>query len=147
MKKIPLPFFTIAAFPIDFPKDKIIIDERIHEYSFGDFNGKPFSEFLDYEAKKMLTYDIPTPNGESYLDAKKRFGSFVYDTDKKHSDETILVVTHGIGAEVFQAVYEGASMERSKEIIDTLVVENIDVARSVGIGNVKMATLASLRRT
>ena len=113
---------------IDFPKDKIIIDERIHEYSFGDFNGKPFSEFLDYEAKKMLTYDIPTPNGESYLDAKKRFGSFVYDTDKKHSDETILVVTHGIGAEVFQAVYEGASMERSKEIIDTLVVENADMS-------------------
>ena len=71
----------------------------------------------------MVSYDTPIVGGESYLDAKKRFGDFLYDIDSKHTGETILVVTHGIGLETVEALIEGADMVRSKEIIDTSVYE------------------------
>jgi len=118
----------IIAEVLGFPKEKIVVDDRVHEFNFGDFNEKPFSDYLDYESKYLLTYDTPMPNGESYLDSKKRFGDFTYDIDTKHTDSNILVVTHGIGAEVFQAVHEGADMERSKEIIDSIKIENGDIS-------------------
>ncbi len=103
---------------------KVIEDERIMEYNFGDFSGKPFAEYLAYEAKHMDAYDTAILGGESYLDAKKRFGDFIYDIDTKHKGETIAVVTHGIGGEVVSAIVEGANMNRSKEIIDTLEFKN-----------------------
>ncbi|OHA88681.1 MAG: hypothetical protein A2741_02280 [Candidatus Zambryskibacteria bacterium RIFCSPHIGHO2_01_FULL_43_27] len=102
--------------------ENIIEDKRLGDFDFGDFDGKPFAEFLEYEANNMDTYDTPIRGGESYLDAKKRFGDFLYEINKNHKDKTILVVTHGIGLEVAPALVEGADMRRSKEIIDTIEV-------------------------
>ena len=96
----------------------VIYDDRLAEYGFGDFEGKPFKDFLEFEEKYMKEFETPVPNGESYLDAKKRFGSFLYDVDSKHKGKTILVVTHGIGHEVLEAVIEGADSKRSKYLID-----------------------------
>ncbi|MFZ2522132.1 MAG: class I tRNA ligase family protein [Minisyncoccia bacterium] len=108
----------IIANKIGLESEKIIFDERIAEYGFGDFQGKKFQDFLDYEEKYMKEYETPVPNGESYLDSKKRFGEFLYDIDSKHKNQTILVVTHGIGHEVLEAVIEGADSKRSKYLID-----------------------------
>jgi isoleucyl-tRNA synthetase len=101
---------------------KIKEDERLTELNFGDLNGKKYTDFLEYEEKYIKTYDTPLPNGESYNDAKKRFGNFLYDIDTKHKDETIVVVTHGMGLEASSAIIEGADPDRSKEIIDTMVL-------------------------
>jgi isoleucyl-tRNA synthetase len=109
---------------ISFDTSKIVEDPRIGEYNFGDFDGKPFAEYLQHEADHMSSYETPVSNGESYLDAKKRFGQFLFDIDSKHTNETIVVVTHGIGLETISAVIEGADMARSKEIIDTMAPVN-----------------------
>ncbi len=114
----------IIAKELSLSSDKVIEDNRIREYDFGDFSDKPFEEYLKYEAEHMWQYDSVIPNGESYLDAKIRFGEFLYDIDANHNGETIAVVTHGIGLEVLAAVVEGADSIRSKEIIDTLAPEN-----------------------
>ncbi len=111
---------ALVAEAIDFPVKQIVTDTRLHEFNFGDFDGKPYQDFLKYEAEHMPTYDTPIPNGESYLGAKKRFGEFLYDVNQKHEAETILIVSHGIALETLKAVSEGADMKRSKEIIDTL---------------------------
>jgi isoleucyl-tRNA synthetase len=108
----------ILAGEIGFDIGKIVQDKRLAELNFGDLNGKPFTEYLDYEEKNIGTYDTALPEGESYFDAKKRFAEFLYEIDGKHKDATILVVTHGIGLEVAAAITEGADMKRSKEIID-----------------------------
>ncbi len=97
---------------------EIIVDGRLREYNFGDYNGAPFSSFLEYEESHISSYDTPVVGGESYLDAKKRFGDFLYDIDSRYENSTIVVVTHGIGLEVIEAVVEGADMKRSKELID-----------------------------
>jgi len=109
---------------ISFDTSKIVEDSRIGEFNFGDLEGKKFSEYAQYATGAMQAYDIPIPNGESYLDAKKRFGQFLFDIDSKHNGETILVLTHGIGIEAMYAIIEGADMNRSKEIIDTLTPAN-----------------------
>src|ERR1035437_6416969 len=104
---------------IGLDKKSIAVDDRIHEYNFGDFDGKKFTDYLKHEEEFTTSYDVPLPNGESYQDSKNRFGQFVFDIDTKHKNETILVVTHGIGLEVMAAIAEGAAAVRSKEIIDT----------------------------
>jgi isoleucyl-tRNA synthetase len=104
------------------PEASIIVDDRLREYDFGDFSGKPFTDFLAYESENMHSYTDVVSGGESYRDAKVRFGDFLYDVDEKHAGETVLVVTHGIGLETIPAVLSGADDAEAKRIIDEAVV-------------------------
>ncbi len=112
----------IIAENINFEKEKFIFDNRLVDYNFGDFNGKSYLDYLEYDKKHLTTYETKIPGGESFLDAKKRFGEFLYEIDSKHSNQTIVVVTHGIGVETSPAVVEGADMKKSYEIISTIDV-------------------------
>ncbi|MEK7209260.1 MAG: class I tRNA ligase family protein [Patescibacteria group bacterium] len=109
----------IIADELGRPRAKIIFDERLREFDFGKFDGKPFAEFLAYEEKQMLTYADQAPDGESYLETKRRFGDFIYELEARMANETILIVTHGIGPEVLEAIIRGAAATESKKIIDT----------------------------
>lgn len=110
----------MIADKINFPKEKIIFDERIRELNFGDFEGKPFSDFLKYEEEKMSEFSVKLPNGESYQDAKNRAGDFIYEVDKKYQNKNILIVTHGMFLEVLPAVIEGCDAKKSKYLVDTI---------------------------
>ncbi|MBP6931594.1 MAG: class I tRNA ligase family protein [Candidatus Pacebacteria bacterium] len=94
----------IVADLIGFDKSKIIYDDRITEYKFGDFNAKLFSDYLKWRKEIGDTVDLCPPNGESVVDARRRFSSFYYDIDNIHKNENILVITHGIGLETLDAV-------------------------------------------
>ncbi|MEK7120551.1 MAG: class I tRNA ligase family protein [Patescibacteria group bacterium] len=96
---------------------KIEIDVRLRELNFGELDGKNFDDFLKYREEKMPSYEDVLPKGESYLDAKRRFGDFIYEIDKMCQDETILVVSHGVAIESFKAISEGADKKRSREIL------------------------------
>jgi len=109
----------IIADKLGLSRDKIILDDRLREFNFGQLDGRPFVDFLDYEGKKMLSYDDSVPAGESYLEAKRRFGNFIYEIEKNFTNEIILIVTHGIGPEVLEAIVRGANAMESKEIINT----------------------------
>lgn len=99
--------------------DSITYDERLREFSFGDFDAGIHQDFLDWRAAHSYTDAVP--RGESYQDAKNRFGAFLYDIDQKHENETVLVVTHGIGVETLRAVVRGADKAESKRLSDELV--------------------------
>ncbi|MBU1728040.1 class I tRNA ligase family protein [Patescibacteria group bacterium] len=111
----------IVAKHIGFPLEKIIYDDRIGELEFGDFSGRSVSEFWDYMDGKDYGFDTKIPGGESHQDAKNRFGEFLYDIDKKHKGENILIISHGIAVELFPAVIEGADRDRSLDIIFSLL--------------------------
>ncbi len=106
----------IIAEKIDFPKDKIIYDDRIRELEFGDFSGKLGKEYCDYMKSKGWEFDVKIPGGESFQNAKNRFGEFLYEIDKKYKNETVLIISHGFAIEVAPAVVEGADKKRSLEI-------------------------------
>lgn len=97
------------------PKERIIVEERLHELNMGEFDGTSDLEAF-YTYRERHAYDKAFPNGESYQDAKNRFGDVLYELENKHKNAVILIVTHGIGVETLRAVVRGASAEESKDI-------------------------------
>lgn len=113
----------LVAEKLDIPTNSIVYDNRLRELDFGDMSGGSYDAFLAYEAEHMHSYDNPLPSGESYQDAKRRFGDFLYEVESRFSGENILIISHGIATETFAAVVAGADQAESKLIIDTLVAE------------------------
>ncbi len=115
----------IAAKAQGLSMSAITYDGRLREFDFGDLNHRPIAEFQAY--RDAHPYDAKVPGGESYQDVKQRFGEFLYEIEQKHTKETILIVTHGVGFEALGATAEGATKERSKELIQTLYAKNAEV--------------------
>ncbi|MEK7126429.1 MAG: histidine phosphatase family protein, partial [Patescibacteria group bacterium] len=104
-------------------------NSKLGELNFGAFNGRSFDEYLAFENDNMHMYSDPIQGGESYQDAKNRFGSVLYELEQKYADEKILIVSHGIASEVLESVVRGANAEESKLIIDTIDVKVADLRK------------------
>lgn len=102
-------------------KEAVVEDMRLQELGFGDLHGKNLSEYFAYKEKNP-GYEQKLPNGESFLDVKKRLGAFLYEKETTDTNENILIVTHGAGLEVLPAIVEGADLNRSEEIRNTVDV-------------------------
>ncbi len=72
-------------------KYPIIIDKRLREINYGDFNGKP-SKIV--EPMKIKHIKEPFPGGESYKQAIERIQEFYHMLKAKYPNKTILVVGH-----------------------------------------------------
>ncbi len=79
----------------------IVLDERLKEMNFGDYEGCLIQDLLsmnpsyyDYMWNSPHLFDR-LPNGESYEEVNERIDSFFNDI-KKSNDESILIVTHGM---------------------------------------------------
>ncbi|MBE5813237.1 MAG: histidine phosphatase family protein [Clostridiales bacterium] len=75
-------------------KIKIILEDRLKERCFGDFEGTeiatmPWEEF--YHCEKNLS----NGNMETVLDLLKRVKNVLTEIKEKYSDKTVLIVTHG----------------------------------------------------
>lgn len=72
---------------------EIIVDDRLIETDFGDFEGQPrYSE--EYQAAKREHFKR-YPGGESYFDIAYRVYDFLFEIKKKYPDKKVLVVSHG----------------------------------------------------
>lgn len=69
----------------------VIVDKRLRELNYGDFNGKP-SDVVDHMKKERIKK--PFSNGESYELAMIRVHEFCKELKKNHPDKTVLVVGH-----------------------------------------------------
>lgn len=105
----------IVAKELGIPTESIIVDERLSEFNFGDLNDGPVEKLFEW--RKAHAYDEKLPGGESDQDAKNRFGSFFYEMESTFSNETILIVTHGIGFEAINAITHGYDKQASKHAI------------------------------
>lgn len=105
----------VVAEALGLPADAVVTDARLNELDFGDFNGKSFDDFMAYKEEHMRDYGVRLPNGESYLDVKRRVGEFLYDIESTLRKERILIVTHGVGLETIGAAAQGASRAESTE--------------------------------
>ncbi len=107
----------IVAETLGFPRDKIVQDERLREFNMGTFDSTSrFDEFFEY--RRIHSYVDAYPSGESYQNAKNRFGDFLYELERTHANANILIVTHGIGFETLNAVVAGADKQTSKKIAE-----------------------------
>jgi len=111
----------IVASKLGLAKDKIICDERIRELEMGVFSGHLASDYWDYAKDHNWGFDMTIPQGESFQDAKNRIGNFLYDIDRQNKNETILIISHGITAQVVPGIIEGADKKQSLEILKSMV--------------------------
>jgi len=86
---------------------KILFDERIREFNFGDFNGKPYEAYKGYYSSRNEKFLKRAPNGESFADLRARLFGFVRDIEKKYTGKTILVVTHESCVWMLQHIMQG----------------------------------------
>ncbi len=91
---------------LNLPDEKIIEDDRLREFGYGEWEGKNHTEYMNYMSNSNFAFTDALPGGESYALAKKRFSEFLYEIDNKHTNETILIVTHGIGTEILPMASE-----------------------------------------
>ena len=69
----------------------VIIDNRLRELNYGDFNGKS-SDIVG--SMKFKAIKEPFPNGESYKQAMARVHEFYKELNENNPDKIILVVGH-----------------------------------------------------
>ncbi|MEK7552642.1 MAG: class I tRNA ligase family protein, partial [Patescibacteria group bacterium] len=112
---------------LKFNPTEIIFDNRLREYDFGIYSDKPSSEFNNWSVGVPDYFTAIPSDGESLKEAKRRFGSFIYDLEKKHANEVILIVGHAITYESLMMVTEGADDERSGQISRDLWLNNAEV--------------------
>lgn len=91
---------------------QIIIDERLREANYGDFNGGPHS-FKDTMEDFV---DEPFPNGESYKDVEKRIRSFLEEVHEKYANGHIAIVAHEAPQLALEVIANGKAWQ---EAIDT----------------------------
>lgn len=68
----------------------IIIDKRLREADYGDFNGKPHS----FKNSLNDFVDTPFPNGESYKDVEKRMADFLEMLRRDYAGRHVAIVAH-----------------------------------------------------
>jgi isoleucyl-tRNA synthetase len=97
---------SLVAKEINFPEDKIIVDEKLHELYWGDFEKKPLKDFMDVRETYMdsQNLEVKIPGGESFQDAKNRFGDFIEELENKYQNKNILLVGHGIMLEMMPPI-------------------------------------------
>lgn len=72
-------------------KFPIVIDERLRECNYGDYNGE-LSEIVEPLQEKMIHERFP--NGESYEDVRTRVASFLADLKLSHDGQHVAIVAH-----------------------------------------------------
>jgi len=100
----------IVAEKCSVPADQIVIDDRLREINFGEFNGKSKWDWINFMAQPEW-FTAKPEGGENYEEIKKRFGEAMYDLEKRYKDSTVLMVSHGIAFPAVRAVCEGARGE------------------------------------
>lgn len=96
----------------------LVFDDRLRELGLGEFEDTYLEDFLAW--RKSHAYEDAPVGGESHLDAKRRFGDFLYELESTYEGETILIVTHGVGLESLSVVARGLDMVASKQAIEDM---------------------------
>lgn len=97
---------------------KIIVDDRIIERSYGDFQGQYHKGFIKRHGKELFdkyhrAYDFPPPNGESVKMVEKRVNSFIKDllVRMKKDRVNVAISAHGNSMRPFRKYFEKLSVK------------------------------------
>ena len=97
-------------------KGEVIVDDRISEFNFGDYDGKSVEEYHRFFTSLHEKLTKRLPGGENLYDVRKRVGEFIYDVDSKYEGKHILIVTHDSPATALELVAEGGDGKRFIEM-------------------------------
>ncbi len=90
--------------------DALESDARIGEIQLGALDGKPNTEYQQFVQAGAQWCECAPEGGESWSQVRDRMGAWLYDTDAKHSNETILVVSHNSPLRMLFAAAHGFNL-------------------------------------
>ncbi len=91
--------------------ESVILDRRLAEVNFGDFDGKKSAEYHSYFSNLAEKFTKRVPGGENLSDIKKRTMNLLVETDKKYSGKNILIITHEYPAWMLASGVSGAGIQ------------------------------------
>ncbi len=99
---------AIESANIAFPDSNKIIDKRLRECNYGEYDG---------ESKDLVIYEEyiynPFPNGESLKDVEKRILDFIEDIKKEYNGKTIGIVAHRAPQLAFDVLTKNITWEEA----------------------------------
>lgn len=101
---------AIDSSNIAFPNNKKIVDKRLRECNYGDYDGKDKSLVVYEEHIKDVF-----PNGESLLDVEKRILSFTEFLKINYDSKTVGIVAHRAPQLALDVITKGISWEEAIE--------------------------------
>ncbi|NTU69657.1 histidine phosphatase family protein [bacterium] len=91
-------------------KVPIVIDERLRECNYGDYNGKDSNVVEPLQEKSIK---IKMPNGESYEDVKKRIAEFLDYIKANYDGKNIAIVAHKAPQLALDVILKGKTWEQA----------------------------------
>lgn len=98
-------------------KMPIIIDERLNERDYGDFEGHTREEF-DYVDYWNFDFNLKENHGESVQHLCMRIDDFLTEIKEKYRDKRVLVVTHSGVARAIYYLLNGIPDDGDMSIVD-----------------------------
>lgn len=90
---------------------EIVIDERLREWDYGEFEGK--SRFTEGFAGNKVNFGVRMgKSGESLLQLSHRVYSALDDIIEKYGDKTVLIVSHGGVCRVIETYFNDMTTDR-----------------------------------
>ena len=116
----------IVARKVEFKPDQIIYDDRLIEYQFGIYDGRPLSEYPAIFPSTPEFFTRGPEGGETENDVRLRVGDFLYELERKYSDKKILVIAHGDPLWMALTVASGANINESMSILKNNYVKKAE---------------------
>lgn len=102
----------------------IIIDERIEERAFGEFEGKTRNE-MDFSLLWNYRVNKKFEKAESVGEVFNRVNNFLENLKEEYPDKTVLLVTHGGISVPIRAYFEG--IPEGMEVLQGFGLDNCEV--------------------
>lgn len=96
---------------------EVILDERLREFDVGDLDLKP-SEQFSIAMKEHTECHYQFPNGESLSDVLDRLIDFVTEINSQNIHKKVLLVTHGVPAEILVDWWSDIPLRKWEECIE-----------------------------
>lgn len=118
----------IVAGIIGFNEDEIIYDTRLRDINWGIFGGKHKDEaWAFYGGDKMKKFDVPTPQGETWNDCKKRMIDILQEIERNNENKNILIISHGDPLWLLEGYIKGISDEELVEKRAEIMIQTGEV--------------------
>jgi isoleucyl-tRNA synthetase len=111
------------------PPESLIMDERIREMRFGEFEGKEVNDYEAFFGTGLSRLTTHPEKGESWNEVKQRMGAFLYDIHEKYAAKNILIVSHNGALQMLQAAAYGTDHATLGGIVerDEYDIQNAEV--------------------
>ena len=100
--------FSLSQILINHPTKIPFFDNRLIEWGLGDLEGKPFPNNFN-----ILNYK---GNIESFESVKNRCISFIYELYSKHSNQTVLLMSHGLTIQMLESLLLNINLTHTKQL-------------------------------